>query len=118
MTIIEDILYSENAYDILFNKLREDEPKTRYLYESILLGRLSQHALNKSKNVNKPKFEGLELIEIYAHFREEVRELKIELTKDKIDYELTLEELADCAGLLTGLLAYIIKHKNYKNDLD
>lgn len=108
MNIIKSIINMKNS-----KEYKEQKNEIRYEFESSLIGILSRYALNKEKNIIKPKFEGLELIDIFTHLMSEVHEVKNELNQSKVDYEKVLDEIADCAALLTGLVAYIIEHKDH-----
>lgn len=113
MNIIEAIFKAKDKKEILrIMDYSSQRPNHRYPDESLFLCFLSEYALNKEKNLNKPNFEGLELIDIFTHLISEIFEIKYELNQKKVDYKRVIDEIADCAGLLTGLIAYIVEHKN------
>jgi len=82
----------------------------RYHSASYTLAALSFYALNKEKNASKGNFEDIRLARILSLFLLESKELVDEVHRDPIDYRKTLEEIADCAALLTGMTANIM-HK-------
>jgi len=87
----------------------------RYNTESALLSLLSSYSLNKEKNKNKGNFEDIPLEKVIHLFVLELKELRFELMKDEkeIDYERGLEEVADVAACLTGILSKMLDmHKN------
>ena len=102
--------------------------KPRYERECIKLGEMANEALNLPKNVDKPKFETINIIKIYNLLEEEIEELKYEFfhhgqintQKDihEIDFKRAKEELADCAACLVGLLAWVNKQEEIQNDED
>lgn len=113
MNIIDAILKSntkKEVYRIMENNFKR--PRERYPDESLFVCFLAEYALNKEKNMLKPKFEGLELIDIFTHLVSEIYEVKHELNQEKINFKKVLDEIADCAGLLAGLIAYILEHKD------
>ena len=111
MDVAKAVLSSKNIMQA-YKAINMDFTKERYPYESLIVGFLSAYALNKEKNKNKPKFEGLELMEIFNHLVSEIHEVRFELNNEKIDYERVLNEIADCSALLAGLIAYIMEHKD------
>ncbi len=113
MDIVKIIMDSKNTYQA-FKDINLENNKWRYYYESLIVGLLANNALNKEKNRNKPNFEGLELIDIFTHLMSEVHEIKHELNQNNIDFNKLIDEIGDCAALLSGLIAYIMEHKNEK----
>jgi hypothetical protein len=112
MNIIDAIIKSNSKKEIFrIFEHHYTRPVKRYADESLFICFLAEYALNKDKNINKPNFEGLELIDIFTHLVSEIFEIKYELNQEKIDFNRLLNEIADCAGLLAGLVAYIIEHK-------
>ena len=88
----------------------------RYTMESLDLAILARRQLNLPKNVIKPNFEDMELIDILDKLYEEMQELIQELfthalphnvQKSEIDFERVEFELGDCAACLVGVLAKI-----------
>jgi len=85
---------------------------SRYYKESNLIFILSNYALNKEKNACKGDFEDIRLQRILSLFLLESKELVDEVHRDPIDYRKTLEEIADCAALLSGMIANIMHEIN------
>lgn len=83
----------------------------RYVTESHYLSALSTYALNKSKNYYKGDFEDVQLDTIFDLLKLEIDELHQELMvhKQKENYERIIDEIADCAAFLTGMLARLSK---------
>ena len=106
------LLESPELFEVLRPVYDQHPVLERYKLESIFIGYLSTYALNKSKNVKKPKFQDQELIEVYAKLNEEFIELQHELKQKKIDYHRVLDEIADVAACCAGLLAWIMEHKD------
>lgn len=80
----------------------------RYHSHSFILAELSFYALNKEKNACKANFEDLFLADIQTLFLSEVKELTDEIDKDKKDYRRILDEIADNAAVLCGMVANIM----------
>lgn len=110
MTIIKKILDSKSIVEA-YKAITIDFVKDRYSYESLIVGYLSDYALNKPKNKLKPKFETQEIIYIFNHLIEEVAELKAELKKEVVDYDRVLDETADIAALCSGIVAWVHDNK-------
>jgi len=90
--------------------------KPRYEKECIQLGELANEALNLPKNVNKPRFESLQLREIFKLLDNEVLELKdefftgfikIDNIRENLEFECIINELSDVLACCAGLLAKI-----------
>jgi NTP pyrophosphatase (non-canonical NTP hydrolase) len=112
---LQEILKCETTQEGYFvNRLYNDS--YRYQIESLLLGELAWYALNKPKNVNKPNFEDLNIVDILGHLVEEMHELTYEFKKETFDYERILSEIGDCAAMLCGMLAWIMAHKDDKKE--
>ena len=79
----------------------------RYKYESLLLSLLTNSQLNLDKNVSKPNFEDMSLLDIVLKLEEEIKELFKEL-KYQISPIDAIKEIGDCAAVLTGLLSWIL----------
>jgi len=80
----------------------------RYHSASFILSELSFYALNKEKNACKGDFEDLFLEDILSLLNSEVIELQYEINANKKDNRRILEEVADVAALLSGMVANII----------
>lgn len=115
MDIVKVVLESKNIAQA-FKLINLDFVKSRYAHESLVIGYLAAYALNKEKNKNKPNFEDLILLDIFSHLVSEVQELKHELKQDKIDYERVLSEVSDIAALCVGITAWVMEHKDDKNE--
>lgn len=117
MDLIDSILKS-NFKNISVNdyeSLRKISYGERYQIESIIIGILSSYALNKEKNACKPNFEDLFLADIQTLLLSEVKELTEEVDKDKKDYKRMLEEIADNAAVLAGMVANVMHEIDKQN---
>ena len=110
---LQKVLECQNAHEAYFN-CGSHTDRQRYRSECLLLGELARYALNKPKNVDKPNFEDLNIVDILGHLVEEIHELTYEFKQENFDYERILSECADCAGMLSGLIAWIISNKDKK----
>jgi hypothetical protein len=108
---LQDVLKCKNATEAYF-LVGDNSKKPRYFSECLFMGQLASYALNKPKNVNKPRFEDLDIIDIYTHLVSEVFELKNELKQSKVNYERVLSETCDIAALCTGLIIWVLEHKD------
>jgi len=111
MDIIDSIIKYKNTIE-LGNILLDDANSRhgtirRYESESTIIGILADYALNKEKNKCKPHFEDLFLCDIMQIFLSEVRELEHEIIQERGDPRRQLEEIADCAASLVGLVVNI-----------
>lgn len=96
----------------------------RYERECKQLGLLAQNQLNLPKNVIKPDFEDMNIVDIFRKFYEELDELKSEILMDKnfihikkeINFHKTFSELGDTAACLAGLIAKLNRMKEEQND--
>lgn len=121
MNIIERLLGKETSEWIALTDNSKYLSDLRYCHEATLLGHLARYALNKSKNASKEKFENMPILSIFDKLNEEVNELQQELItvnmeliwaeKKDVSTERVLSELADCAAVLTGLLAWVLENK-------
>lgn len=94
--------------DILNDKIRYIE--YRYAKESSFIGILANYALNKEKNKIKGKFEDINLEKLWSLMVDEFQELHSEIfNKENIEFERVLEEIADAAASLTGILVKVLK---------
>jgi len=118
MTIIDELLAQKSAQEAALGDETRLEPRSRYCYETTILGHLARYALNKPKNIGKEAFEKLTKTYLMILLEQEIVELEEELffwTEDgyrnskMYDPEKALEELADCAATLTGILVKIMK---------
>lgn len=114
MDLIDSILKSDlkNISVGDYESLRQISYGERYQIESIIISLLSSYALNKEKNACKPNFEDLFLADIMTLLHSEIKELTEETDKDKKDYRRILEEIADCAAVLSGMSAHIMHEIN------
>ncbi len=104
--------------------------KKRYEKECLKIGELSNNALNLEKNVNKTRFEDLDILSILNKIDEEILELKKELIYfsgnyllplepidiDYVNFERVILKLSDVLACLAGLLSWINNQKNIRND--
>lgn len=77
----------------------------RYERECRMLAYLSKRQLNLSKNKLKPNFEEQPLEVVFDKLMEEIEELRAEVEKEDINFNLLRFELGDVAGCLVGLIA-------------
>jgi len=99
----------------------------RYETECYILGEYALNALNKPKNVNKPQFEDMELKDIIKGLHDEITEMMLEINPDylrsnilkqnhKINFDRTIDELADVAAYLVGLFVKLSQIKDEIKD--
>lgn len=105
------------AIDYIKNNELYEIQGSRYAYACFILGKLAQYALNKEKNASKENFEDMEFPLILEKLYEEQIELNREFfdiltvqeVKKDINFENSIEEMADVAGCCAGLIAKILK---------
>jgi len=111
--VTEALMSSKNIKDAM-HKMNIDTTNKRYDLESSLLGYLAGQQLNSEKNKVKGKFEDFHYDEILCLLKQELDELEGELLNVRVDFRRTFDELGDVAACLTGLLAWLNKHKDIK----
>lgn len=107
MNIIDCLLSIKDdgkACEPIIYETDSDERGDRYYFGSIFIGLLAEYALNKEKNKCKPDFEDLFPCDIMQILLSEIRELEHEVIQDKRDPRRILEEVADCAASIVGLI--------------
>ena len=107
MDIIDGLLEVKDKIKLTEALFSDTNSKKRYIHESFFIGALAEYALNKEKNKCKPQFEDLFLCDIMQIFLSEVKELEHEIIQDKGDPRRQLEEIADCAASLVGMVVNI-----------